>query len=98
MILEVAILTVRSGQEAAFEDAMRRERPLIEASAGFGKLEIRRCFETPNRYLLTVSWRTVEDHTVGFRQSPRYAEWRNLLHQFFDPFPLVEHYAAPLAL
>ena len=98
MILEVAILTVRPGQESAFEDAMRRARPLIEMSPGFGGLELRRCLETPNRYLLQVGWRSVEDHTVGFRQSPRYQEWRNLLHQFYDPFPLVEHYQAPLAL
>jgi heme-degrading monooxygenase HmoA len=98
MILEAAVLNVRAGQEAAFEDAMRRARPLIAASAGFDELEIRRCIETPNRYLLLVSWQTVEDHTAGFRQSPRYQEWRNLLHQFYDPFPLVEHYQAPLAL
>lgn len=92
MILEVAILNVRVGQEATFEHALSVARPLIEASPGFGKLEIRRCIETPNRYLLLATWETVEDHTVGFRESERFQEWRKLLHHFYDPPPTVQHY------
>jgi heme-degrading monooxygenase HmoA len=92
MILEVALLNVRLGQEAAFETAMRDARPLIAATPGFLSIEIRRCVETPNRYLLQVSWETLEDHTIGFRQSDRYQQWRTLLHHFYDPFPTVEHY------
>jgi len=97
-ILEVASLTVRPGQETAFEEAMRTARPLIAASTGFSGLSLRRCIETPNRYLLLVSWNTVEDHTVGFRQSERYQKWRALLHHFYDPAPIVEHYNEPLPL
>ncbi len=93
MILEVAVLNVRPSQESAFEAAMRTALPLIEATSGFSGLNLRRSIETPNRYLLTVSWATVEDHTVGFRQSDRYPQWRALLHHFYDPFPIVEHYA-----
>jgi len=98
MILEKAVLNVRLGQEADFENAMRAARPLIEASPGFGKLELRRFVETSNRYLLLVTWRTVEDHTHGFRGSDRYQEWRKLLHHFYEPFPTVEHYGEPVAL
>ena len=98
MILEVAILNVRAGEEATFEAAMRAAWPLIEASPGFGKLGLRRCVEPANRYLLLVTWRMVEDHTIGFRQSERYQEWRTLLHHFYDPFPVVEHYQEPIAL
>lgn len=95
MILETAILNVRAGQETAFEAAMLKASPLIAASPGFVGMTIRRCIETPNRYLLLVEWRTLEDHTTGFRQSARYQEWRALLHHFYDPFPTVEHYATP---
>ncbi len=95
MVLEVARLDVLVGREAEFEAAMREARPLIEATDGFEGMELRRCVETPNRYLLTVRWRTLEDHTVGFRQSERYARWRELLHHFYDPFPVVEHYGEP---
>jgi heme-degrading monooxygenase HmoA len=91
--LEVAILNVIPGEERAFEEAMAAATPLITATPGFGSINVHRCIETPNRYLLLVTWRTLEDHTVGFRQSDRYTQWRQLLHHFYDPFPTVEHYS-----
>lgn len=97
MILEVAILNVKAGQETAFEGALRDARPYIEASPGFGGMEVRRCVETPSRYVLLAKWRTVEDHTTGFRGSAQYQEWRKRLHHFYDPFPTVEHYQEPIA-
>ena len=97
MILETALLDVKPGQESAFEAAMRSARPLIAATPGFRSIVVRRCLETPNRYLLLVEWDRLEDHTVGFRQSARYAEWRALLHRFYDPFPTVEHYGEDIA-
>ena len=92
MILEAAVLNVRSGQAAAFEAAIALARPLIAATPGFISLTLQRCLETPNRYLLLVQWRTLEDHTVGFRKSERYQKWRELLHHFYDPMPTVEHF------
>lgn len=98
MILEVAALDVRPGQEAAFEAAIAQAGPLIAATPGFRGMSVRRCLERPSRYLLQVDWDTLEAHTQGFRGSARYAEWRRLLHHFYDPFPTVEHYGEALAL
>jgi heme-degrading monooxygenase HmoA len=92
MILEAAILNVCPGQEEAFEAALLHAQPLIAATPGFDSLNIRRCLETPNRYLLLVKWQALEDHTVGFRKSERYQRWRDQLHHFYEPFPTVEHY------
>jgi heme-degrading monooxygenase HmoA len=92
MILEAAILDVRPGQEEAFEAAMRNARPLIAATPGFADISVQRCIERPSNYLLLVRWEKLEDHTVGFRQWDRYQEWRKMLHHFYDPFPVVEHY------
>jgi heme-degrading monooxygenase HmoA len=94
MILEAAMLHVRPGQEAAFEDAFRQASPIIAASPGYGGHELQRCLEAPGKYLLLVRWATLEDHTIGFRGSPPYQEWRRLLHHFYDPFPVVEHFEA----
>jgi heme-degrading monooxygenase HmoA len=94
MILESALLDVKPGEEAAFEAAIRQARPLIAATPGFRTIAVRRCLETPTRYLLLVEWETLEDHTIGFRRSARYGEWRALLHHFYDPFPRVEHFAS----
>jgi heme-degrading monooxygenase HmoA len=98
VILETAILDVRPGQEAEFEAAMQKARHLIVASPGCLSMEVRRCLEKSSRYLLLVQWRALEDHTIGFRQSAPYQEWRSLLHRFYDPMPVVEHYMPPLDL
>jgi heme-degrading monooxygenase HmoA len=92
MILELAILDIRAGENAAFENAFAEAKSIISAMPGFSHLELRRCIETPGRYVLLVGWDRLEDHTVGFRGSPDYQRWRALLHKFYDPFPLVEHY------
>jgi heme-degrading monooxygenase HmoA len=96
MILESALLDVKPGEEAGFEAAMKEARPLIAATPGFRSIAVRRCLETPNRYLLLVEWDRLEDHTVGFRQSARYEQWRALLHHFYEPFPRVEHFGQDL--
>lgn len=94
MILEVATLNVRAGQESAFEHAFSQAAPIISSMKGYITHELQRCIEAPNRYVLLVRWQTLEDHTVGFRGSVEYQEWRRLLHHFYDPFPVVEHFRA----
>ena len=92
MILEVALLNVRAGSEAAFEAAFRQASPIIASMPGYISHQLQRCVETPNRYILLVDWQSLEAHTIGFRGSPGYQEWERLLHHFYDPFPVVEHY------
>jgi heme-degrading monooxygenase HmoA len=92
MITEIALLTVRKGQSAAFEEAFANAQPILEAASGYIQHELQQCLEKNDKYLLTVRWNTIEDHTTGFRESAGYREWKKLLHHFYDPFPLVEHY------
>ncbi|HEY2919914.1 MAG TPA: antibiotic biosynthesis monooxygenase [Candidatus Binatia bacterium] len=92
MILEVAILDVKPGQTGRFEAAFAEAQTIIASAEGYLSHELQRCIETPNRYLLLVRWRAIEDHTQGFRKSAAYLEWKRLLHHFYDPFPTVEHY------
>ena len=92
MVLEVAILNVRTGRSDGFEAAFREAQSILASMPGHQCHELRRCVETPDRYLLLVWWDTLESHTQGFRKSAGYARWRELLHHFYDPFPEVEHY------
>ncbi len=96
MILEHAVLNIKTGQSKAFEGAMAKARPLIEGAPGFQRMEVRACVESKDRYLLLVWWGSVEAHTAGFRQSAAYRQWRELLHPFYEPFPIVQHYGPPL--
>lgn len=91
MVLEVAILMVRSGQETAFEEAFAKASLIISSMPGYRDHQLQRCLEIENKYLLLVNWDTLADHTVGFRGSSAYQEWKGLLHHFYDPFPTVEH-------
>lgn len=92
VVLEVAVLDVRCGETEAFEAAFREAQQIISACPGYQRHELRRCIEGPDRYLLLVWWDSLESHTEGFRRSPGYGRWSELLHHFYDPFPVVEHY------
>ena len=105
MILEVALLNVRTGESVAFENAFARAQTIISSMSGYISHQLQRCLDTPDKYMLLVKWQRLEDHTIGFRQSPQYQEWKRLLHHFYDPFPAVAHYelvsesaAQPVAL
>jgi heme-degrading monooxygenase HmoA len=93
VILEHALLPVIPGQEADFEAAFAEAKAIIAAMPGFVDLQLSRSIETPNEYLLLVHWESVEAHEQGFRGSPEYGRWRALLHRFYEPFPVVEHFA-----
>ena len=91
-MLEVAILNVVPGKEAEFEVAFRAASAIISRMEGYISHQLQHCVENKSRYILLVNWKSLEAHTVGFRTSPRYQEWKNLLHHFYNPFPTVEHY------
>lgn len=93
MILEHALLDIRPRDSASFEAAFREAQTIIASMPGYRSHSLSRCVERPDRYLLLVEWDSLEDHTEGFRKSPEYNQWRELLHHFYDPFPEVHHYA-----
>jgi heme-degrading monooxygenase HmoA len=80
MILEVAILDVIPGREKEFESAFEQASPIIASMDGYISHQLQKCIEKENRYILLVNWRTLEAHTVGFRGSAEYQEWKRLLH------------------
>jgi heme-degrading monooxygenase HmoA len=92
MILEHALLPVKPESSEAFENAFRDATPIIAGMPGFERLRLSRCIEKSDQYLLLVEWDSLEHHTVGFRGSPEYQEWRRRLHHFYDPPAVVEHY------
>jgi heme-degrading monooxygenase HmoA len=92
VITEHALLHVMSGAEDEFEIAFEEARAIITSTPGCRWVSLSRSIESPSTYLLLVGWERLEDHTIGFRQSEQYQVWRALLHHFYEPFPVVEHY------
>ncbi|MCT2537669.1 antibiotic biosynthesis monooxygenase [Aquibacillus koreensis] len=92
MILEAVMLQVKPGFEEEFEIEFKKASNIISSMKGYKSHELQRCLEVQGKYLLLVNWDTLEDHTVGFRKSEAYQEWKRRLHHFYDPFPIVEHF------
>lgn len=92
MILEAVMLQVKPGSEGKYEDDFRHASKIISTMRGYITHELQSCLEVKGKYLLLVSWETLEDHTVGFRESSEYQEWKRLLHPYYEPLPVVEHF------
>lgn len=92
MILEVAILKVKTGLSEEFERSFKEASEIISKMKGYINHELQKCIEDNHKYILLVRWETLEDHTIGFRESKEYQDWKQLLHHFYDPFPVVEHF------
>jgi heme-degrading monooxygenase HmoA len=91
MILEIAQIDVKPGLETEFEAGVVRAAPLFQRAKGCHGLELQRSVEKPSRYRLFVRWETLEDHTVAFRGSQDFQEWRRLVGHCFERPPEVEH-------
>ena len=93
MILELADIRIHSGQQAAFDAAIQRGiKEVISKAKGFQGYKINKGIESPERYLLQIFWATLENHTIDFRESPAFADWRAIVGPFFAGPPTVEHF------
>ena len=91
MVTEIAQIDVKPGLEAEFEAGVAQAAPLFQRAKGCRALELQRSVEKPSRYRLFVRWETLEDHTVAFRGSDDFQEWRRLVSHCFERPPEVEH-------
>lgn len=92
MILEVATLQVKAGKAQQFELDFAEASKYIQSIDGYVEHTLQKCIEQSDKYILLVKWKTLDDHTIGFRESKEYLEWKRILHHYYVPFPIVEHY------
>lgn len=93
MIVEVADFRVSPESRNAFSEAITRAASTVLAKVdGCRRHQILACRESPGRFILIVEWDSIEAHTVGFRQSPAFADWRAIIAPFFQQPPHVEHF------
>lgn len=96
MVLEVATLFIKPGQSAGFERDFAIAGQYISSIKGYNGHKLQRCLEQAGKYILLVEWEKIEDHTISFRESEVYLKWKDLLHHYYDPFPIVEHFETVL--
>ena len=92
MILEAVFLYVKPELAIQFESDFIKASQYISSIQGYLGHRLEKCVEVENKYLLLVDWNTLEDHTIGFRSSEAYLEWKIILHHYYEPFPIVEHF------
>jgi heme-degrading monooxygenase HmoA len=91
MIMEIAQIDVKPGMEAEFETGVKNAAPLFKRAKGCTGMTLQKSHEKPQRYRLFVKWDTLENHTVDFRGSADFQEWRKLVGHCFASPPDVEH-------
>ncbi|RYX90565.1 MAG: antibiotic biosynthesis monooxygenase [Comamonadaceae bacterium] len=93
MILELADFRIKPGQQDAFDEAIQRGvSTVISRAKGFKGYSVHKGIESSDRYVLQIRWETLENHTVDFRESPAFADWRAIVGPFFAGPPTVEHF------
>lgn len=92
MILEIAALDIKKESVEEFTNILETAKAVISQSKGFVSIEFQHCIETPTKFLALIQWETLEDHTVGFRQSELFKEWRAILSPYFNTPPFADHY------
>lgn len=90
-VIEVATIEVLPGREEAFEEAVAAATPLFQQAEGARTLRLERSEEFPQRYRLIIGWDSVADHMDGFRGSPLFLAWRELIGEHIAGTPEVEH-------
>ncbi|GLK73707.1 antibiotic biosynthesis monooxygenase [Ancylobacter dichloromethanicus] len=91
MIIEIAELRIKPGEEAAFEGGVARAVPLFQRAKGCRGVELHQVIEAPDVYRLVVRWETLENHMVDFRNSEDFQRWRDLVSDTFAAPPSVTH-------
>jgi heme-degrading monooxygenase HmoA len=76
----------------AFKGVLQEAKLIISQSKGFVSMNFQQCIENPTQFLAIINWETLEDHTVGFRESELFVQWRAVLSPFFNSPPAVVHY------
>lgn len=94
MIIETALITITPGREEDFLLALEDGKKVLAQATGFQHIHVSRGIERPNVIMLQLAWETLENHTVDFRESPLFPQWRAVISPFFaeGTSPSVEHW------
>jgi heme-degrading monooxygenase HmoA len=91
MVFEFAQIDVKPGMESAFEQGVAKAAPIFQRAKGCKGMKLLRSIEQPLHYTLMITWETVDDHIVHFRNSEDFKAYRAHVGEFFAAPPQVNH-------
>jgi quinol monooxygenase YgiN len=94
MVLEIAQYTAQPGKAGAFQAGLLKGIEIIRRAKGCISATPRRQIEDPEKFIVMIEWETLEDHTVGFRGSPQFLEYRSHLAGLFVEPIVAPHFEA----
>ena len=86
-----AIVYFDASDPEGFVDALGQTGPMFEEVAGFNGFTLKRGVEDPDRFLLTVEWNSVDDHTEWQKQNVN--QFLERLDPFINGKPDIKHFA-----
>lgn len=91
MIIERAEFPVKSGEENALVEAMKRARKILEAADGCHRVEFGRGVENPEKFILLLLWDSVDAH-VALTKTPMFDEFKKTVGPYFAGPSNMEHF------
>ena len=93
MILEIASVEILSDKHIDFEKVLEMAvETVLTKAKGFLDFELLHGIEEGDFYAFLIRWESLEDHTVGFRESDLYVQWRAIIQPYFVGAPKVNHW------
>lgn len=94
MVLEIATFTIKETEIVAFKTACDKAKKVVSKAQGFKSLNFTQCIETPTKFVVCINWQNLEDHTVSFRTSDLFTQWKAILSPHFKDSPVAEHFTS----
>jgi quinol monooxygenase YgiN len=92
MIVEYTRYRIKDGRAGAFVEAYEKAAEYLNSSPACLAYELTQCTEEPERFMLRIEWKSIEEHLQGFRKEPGFQEFFKLVQPFFREIEEMQHY------
>ena len=92
MTVEYIRYRIAAGQPA-FIEAIRQANQILAAAPDCLSYQLSHCEEDPTLFIWRIEWTSVERHLNGFRKSPEFVAFFQLVKPFYQSIQEMNHYA-----
>ncbi|MEJ7598849.1 MAG: antibiotic biosynthesis monooxygenase family protein [Kofleriaceae bacterium] len=92
MVIEYIRYTVPADRHSEFLVAYRSAGELLSVAPGCARYEIAQGVEQPDHFVVRIEWSSVAEHEQGFRKSPGFQPFFELVKPFFAQIQEMKHY------
>ncbi|TGD82915.1 putative quinol monooxygenase [Hymenobacter wooponensis] len=93
MTVEYIRYRIAEEQQPAFMEAIRSAHQLLAAAPDCLNYQLAHCEEDPSLFIWRIEWTSVEQHLIGFRKSPEFGAFFQLVKPFYQSIQEMNHYA-----